>query len=120
MRFVEHDEVGSDFTSAAQRVEQLIAIDLGRADDQRGVPVLFSIAGQDADAFRAKLVNEFLILGIGERLQRRRVPCAAAIFEKTSDLLARDPRLAAPGRGGNQDVLIFNGLESLDLKIVGL
>src|SRR5947209_156025 len=47
-RFVEDDEVGVDLLAAAQGVEELVAIDLGRADDERRVRALLAVAREDA------------------------------------------------------------------------
>ena len=95
------------FASAAQRVEQLIAIDFGRADDERRVRVLFPVACQDADALRAELFRELLILGVGQGFERAGVPGAASRFEEAANLFARDPGLAAPRRRSHQHVFIF-------------
>src|SRR6185369_11700991 len=62
VRFVKHDEVGADFTATAQRVEELIAINLSGADDQRRVGIFLAVAGQYADVFSAEFVDKLVIL----------------------------------------------------------
>ncbi len=61
MRFVEHDQTPGHFAAAAQRIEQLIAINLRRANNQQRIRILFAIAGQNADSLRAKLLDELLV-----------------------------------------------------------
>ncbi len=68
VRFVKHNEVCADFTTAAQRVEELIAVDLCSADDKWRVGVFLAVAGQYPDLFGAEFIDELLILGIRERL----------------------------------------------------
>ena len=119
VRFVEHDEIRTDFTTAAQRVEKLIAIDLGGADDQRRVGVLFPVAGQYSDRSAPNSSMNSWYFGVGERLQRRRVPGAPPALQKPPNLLARDPRLAAAGRRGDEHVFVFEHRECFELKRVG-
>ena len=53
--FVEHHQVRIHVAAAAQRVEELIAIDLSGADDEFSVGVVFAIASQDSHPICAKL-----------------------------------------------------------------
>jgi len=47
--FVEDHKVRIDLPTLAKSIKKLISIYLRRADDQRGVAVLFPITRQDAD-----------------------------------------------------------------------
>src|ERR1043166_6854386 len=119
VRFVKHDEVGADFTSTAQGIEKLIAINLCGPDDQRRVRIFLAVTGQYSHPPGTELVDELLVLGIRERLQRRRVPGASPVLEQAANLLARDPRLAATGRRGHEHVFVLEQREGFSLKRVG-
>ncbi len=120
VRFVEHDQIGADFIATAQRVEKLVAIDLGGADDQRRVRVFFSVASQYSDFVRAEFVAELLVFGVCECLQGRRVPGATPALQKPTNLLARDPGFAAAGGRRDQHVFILQQRQRLELKGIGL
>ena len=117
--FVEDDEVGVDLLAAAQRVEELVAVDLGRADDERRVGALLPVAREYADVLRAELVAELVVLRVRKRLERACIPSALARGEEASNLLARDPGLAAPRRRGDENVFRFERGERFELKRVG-
>ena len=107
-------------TASAQRVEELVAIDLCRADDERRVGLLFSVARENPYAVCAELVAELVILRVRQSLEWTRVPGALAFGEQTPYLLARDPSLAAARRRGDENVLDLKSGERFELERVGL
>src|SRR5262252_5404842 len=56
MSLIEHNKISCHFLSTSQRIEQLIAIDLGRTNDKRSIRIFFSIARQNADSICSKLI----------------------------------------------------------------
>ena len=120
MRFIEHDQVCTDFIATSQGVEELIAVDLGRTDDEWSLGILFSVACQYSDPFGAKLVDKFLVLGIRECFQRRGVPGATPALQKPPDLLTRNPRLPAASRRRHQHVFVLQCGQCFELKRIGL
>ena len=119
VRLVEHDEVGVDLLTAAQCVEELVAVDLCRADDERRVGLLLAVAGEYADFAFSELVAELVVLRVRKRLERACVPRALARGEEASNLFARNPGLAAARGRGDENVFRFERGERFELKRVG-
>jgi len=92
MSLVDDHKICPDLFARTHGVEDLIAIDLGRADDQRSICILLPVAGQDADIFGAEFETELRVLRIRKCLEWRCVPRALALAEQTADLFA------GPGR----------------------
>ena len=62
MCFIKHDQIGKHRFAAAQRVEQLIAVDFSCADDQRRRGIFLAVASENANLLGPKLVSELLVL----------------------------------------------------------
>src|SRR6266550_1897933 len=113
---VQHDQIAPHLTAAPERIEQLIAIDFRGADDQRRIRILFAISGEYPYLVGAKLLAEFLILRICQRLQRARVPGAPSCLQQPANLFAGDPGFAAARRRRNQHIFEFERRQSFQLK----
>ncbi len=118
--FVQDDKIRAHVLAGAQRVEKLVAVDFGSADDQRRIGIFLPVAGQNADVIRAELQLKLDVFRIGQGFQRRRVPGFLSRRQQAADFFARNPGLAAAGRRRNQNVFCFNSFQRFKLKIVRL
>ncbi len=89
-----------------------VAQDLGRHHHDRGVAVDHVVAGEQPDRLDPVALPEVAELLVRQRLQRRRVEGPATLAAGRPDAVLGDDRLAAAGRGGDDDVAA--GVERID------
>ncbi len=119
MHFVEDDDT-EVVEGGRPRVDH-VAQHLRRHHDRRGITVDGVVAGQQPDFAGAIAVGEVAELLVRERLQRRRVKRPSAAPAHHLDAVLGDDRLAAAGRGGNDDVAAgVDGVDRFELKPVEL
>ena len=78
--------------------------------------IFLPISGENSDLFRPELVNEFLVFGIGERFERRRVPGALSGCQQPPNFFARDLGFAAAGRRSHQHIFELERGQRFELK----
>ncbi len=114
---VEHDE--AEVVERRRPGVDHVAQHLGRHHDDRRVAVDGVVAGEQADAADAVALAQVAELLVRQRLERRRVERPPAVAAGRLDAVLGDHGLAAPGRGGDDDVVAgVEGVERLELEVV--
>ena len=122
MGLVEDDDLGG--TAVARRIVKGVPKNFRGRHHDGGVGVDAALAGEQSDGVVAVQPLKAPELLVGKRLERRRVPDAALGAHRVSrraltqpdDLLLGDPRLAAPGGGGDHHVAAIERLQGGDLE----
>ncbi len=115
-----HDHVAQVTQGVRAGVEH-VAQHLGGHHHDRGVPVDRVVAGEQADLVRPVLLDQVVVLLVGQRLDRRRVEALAPLGQREMDRELAHHRLASPGRSAHQHpTALLQGLAGVPLERVEL
>jgi len=112
MSFIKYYKINLEVLSPVHGVVKLIAKNFGSTDNDRGLRILFAIAGENANVFFAKFMTEFRILGIRECFQRRGIPDTFSLGQQLFHSLKSNPSLTRACSGGDQHVSMLQFLDS--------